>query len=57
MTVETIEPGDCMVAAVPMSDGFRRRAEKWRTSPLIQRSKIRLVLVDRDGEVDGLDID
>lgn len=53
LTVEYIEAGDVMVAAVPRTDRFQRLARKWRTRPLLLRSGVRIVLVGRDGTVEG----
>lgn len=53
LTVEHIEAGDVMVAAVPRTDRFRRLAHNWRTQPLLLRSGVRIVLVGRDGTIEG----
>lgn len=54
LTVERVEAGDVMVAAVPHTDRFERLVHKWQPVPLLARSGIRIVLVGRDGAVEGL---
>ena len=43
-----------MVVAVPQSPKFRELASRWRDAPLVQGSGIQIVLVGRDGSVEGL---
>lgn len=52
-----LEPGDILVAAVPDSPAFRRVAAAWRERAGVRRSGIRICLVDREGAVDGLEIE
>ena len=54
LTVERVEVGDLMVAAVPHTGRFLRRARNWQSRPLLARSGIRIVLVGRNGIVHGL---
>ncbi|MEA3377751.1 MAG: hypothetical protein U9R72_16305 [Chloroflexota bacterium] len=56
LTVEQVEPDDVLVVAVPLSDKFRQLANKWRMAPLVRRCGIWIVLVGRDGTVEGLDL-
>ncbi|MFW6116176.1 MAG: hypothetical protein ACOC6F_00475 [bacterium] len=56
LTVEQVEPADVLVVAVPLSDKFRQLADKWRMAPLVKKCGIRIVLVGRDGTVEGLDL-
>ena len=54
ITVEQIDVDDILAVAVPRTPRFRRIADKWCSAPLIVRSGIRIVLVGRDGTVEGL---
>jgi hypothetical protein len=54
--VEQVEPQDQLIVAVPLSTKFRQLADKWRRAPLVQRCGIGIVLVGRDGTVEGLDL-
>jgi hypothetical protein len=54
LTVEEVEADDVLAVAVPLTPRFRRLADKWRTAPLVVRSEIEILLVGRDGHVEGL---
>jgi hypothetical protein len=54
MTVESVEEQDILAVAVPLTDKFRNLAQKWRTRPLLVSARINIVLVGRDGTVEGL---
>lgn len=54
LTVESVEPDDVLAVAVPLTDRFSNLVTRWRAAPLVVRSGIRLVMVGRDGSVDGL---
>jgi hypothetical protein len=56
VTVEQVEANDLPVVAVPCTPGFHRLADRWRKAPLVVRSGIQIVLVGRDGVVEGLDL-
>lgn len=56
LTVQHVEEGDILVAAVPYTDRFRRLASEWQSRPLVARSGIRIVLVGRSGIVEGLSL-
>ena len=56
LTVQQVEPRDRLIVAVPLSPKFRQLADRWRTAPLVQRCRIGIVLVGRDGAVEGLDL-
>ena len=56
ITVEQVDVNDILVVAVPRTPRFRKLADKWRKAPLVLRSRIQIVLVGRDGTVDGLDL-
>lgn len=56
LTVDSVEPGDVLAVAVPLTDRFSRLIARWRTAPLVVRSEIRLVMVGRDGSVHGLEL-
>lgn len=57
LTVGEKEPNDVLAVAVPRTTRFQRLADKWRNAPLIVSSGIQIVLVGRDGQVEGLDLD
>lgn len=54
MTIEEVESNDVLVVAVPHSEAFRNLATRWRNRPLIEATDIYLVLVHRNGSVEGL---
>lgn len=54
MTVETVDERDILAVAVPLTKQFRSLAERWRARPLIARAGLHIVLVGRDGSVEGL---
>jgi hypothetical protein len=56
LTVEEVGEDDVLVAAVPKAATFSRLAGEWGDRPLMQRVGIRIVLVGRDGAVEGLDL-
>lgn len=56
VTVEQIEANDLLVVAVPRTPRFHRLADRWRQAPLVVRSGIQIVLVGRDGVVEGLEL-
>jgi len=56
MTLDEIGVQDILVVAVPDTPAFRSLADKWRTAPLVARSQVQIVLVGRDGSVQGLSL-
>jgi hypothetical protein len=54
--VEQVEANDLLVVAVPRTPRFQKLADRWRQAPLVVRSGIQIVLVGRDGVVEGLDL-
>ena len=54
LTVDSVEPGDVLAVAVPLTDRFSDLVTRWRLAPLVVASGIRLLMVGRDGTVDGL---
>jgi hypothetical protein len=56
VTVEQVDGDDVLVVAVPYTPRFQRLADRWREAPLVRRMGIRIVLVGRDGMVEGLDL-
>ncbi len=54
ITIEKKEENDVLVVAVPHTDSFAKLARRWRSRPLIVQSGIQIVLVGRDGTVEGL---
>ena len=56
LTVEEVGEDDVLMAAVPKAATFSRLAGEWGDRPLMRRVGIRIVLVGRDGAVEGLDL-
>jgi hypothetical protein len=56
VTVEQVDVNDVLVVAVPYTPQFRQLAVKWRKAPLVSQLGIWIVLVGRDGAVDGLNL-
>lgn len=56
LTVDRVHDNDILAVAVPRSDKFSQLAGKWRDAPLVIRSQIQIVLVGRDGTVEGLQL-
>jgi hypothetical protein len=56
VTVEQVEANDLLVVAVPCTPRFHKLAARWRQAPLVVRSGIQIVLVGRDGVVEGLEL-
>jgi len=56
LTVEHVEDNDVMVAAVPFSPNLKSLADAWRDRPLVANSKIEIVLVHRNGSLEGQDL-
>jgi hypothetical protein len=54
LTVGHVDANDVLVGAVPLSDKFLQLTRTWRNAPLVLRSQIQIVLVSRDGAVQGL---
>ncbi|HYH23379.1 MAG TPA: hypothetical protein VD995_32590 [Azospirillum sp.] len=55
VTIEGVAPEDLIVVAVPATPRFATLRERWRDRPLFAATAIRIVLVGRDGRVDGLE--
>jgi hypothetical protein len=55
LTVEQLDANDVLVVAVPYTQKFHQLANKWREAPLVTRTGIEIVLVGRDGAVEGLE--
>jgi hypothetical protein len=55
LTIRSVTENDILAIAVPRSPKFDELAERWRRAPLIQRFGIRLLTVDRENRVEGLD--
>lgn len=56
ITVEQVDVNDILVVAVPRTPNFCKLADRWRKRPLVVRSEIKIVLVGRDGTVEGLNL-
>jgi hypothetical protein len=54
VTVEQVDANDVLVVAVPYTSQFQQLVVRWREAPLVSRLGIQIVLVGRDGTVDGL---
>jgi hypothetical protein len=54
LTRAEVSKQDLLGVAVPYSPKFAKLAAQWREAPLIKRVGIHILLVGRDGEVDGL---
>ena len=53
LTVQEIDENDILAVAVPHSAKFEQLATRWRTAPLIKRFGIRILTVERSGDVFG----
>lgn len=53
LTVPSVEETDLIGVAVPASDRFRELAGRWLEAPLVRRSGIFILTVDREGGVEG----
>lgn len=53
-TIESLQPNDVLVAAVPLTEPFATIVSRWRRAPLLVQSGMKLVMVGRDGSFDGL---
>lgn len=53
MTIEDYDTGDILVVAVPLSPPHRSKVA-WQARPLMEKIGITIVLVGRDGTVEGL---
>ena len=56
LTVEEVKPNDVLAVAVPHTPRFQRLADKWRRAQLIVCSGMQIVLIGRDGQVEGLNL-
>lgn len=54
MTVDIVGENDLLVVAVPRTEAFRSLRTRWQGRPLVARTGIQIVLVGRDGTVEGL---
>ena len=57
LTIESLQPNDVLAAAVPLTEPFATLVSRWRLAPLLIESGIRLVMVGRDGSIDGLTLE
>lgn len=53
LTVTEVGEQDVLAVAVPHSDKFAELASRWRKAPLVERFGIRILTVDRTGNVHG----
>lgn len=56
VTIDRVRDDDILGVAVPHSDKFANLARRWRDVPLIQKCNIRLMTVDRENHVEGLNL-
>ena len=54
VTIEEVLSQDMIVAVVPATDKFRRLADLWRDRPILSATGIKITLVHRNGNVEGL---
>ena len=54
LTMDEVSDRDILAIAVPWTQKFSELASRWRHAPLISRFGIKLILVHRSGEVEGL---
>ncbi len=55
LTLDEVDERDVIAVAVPKNARFPQLAERWRNAPLIKRCGIRILLVGRNNQVEGLD--
>lgn len=55
MTIQEISENDLLSIAVPDSEKFEKLASKWRKAPLIRKLGLHILLVNRSGNINGLD--
>lgn len=55
VTVEAVAPEDLIVVAVPATPRFATLRDRWKDRPLFAATGVRIVLVGRNGRVDGLE--
>lgn len=53
MTVKEVAENDILGIAVPDSPKFRQLAEKWSEAPLMKKFGIKILLVNRNNQIDG----
>jgi len=56
ITVDHVGPDDVLMVAIPRTAAFCNLADKWRVAPLVAGAEIQIVLVARDGMVEGLEL-
>jgi len=56
ITVDQVHPNDVLMVAIPRTAAFSRLARRWRRAPLVAGAGIQIVLVGRDGMVEGLEL-
>ena len=54
ITLPDVRKGDVLAVAMPRSARYRQLVSLWRLAPKVAEARIRLLLVDRAGLVDGL---
>lgn len=55
LTISEVGETDVLAVAVPHSTKFAELAERWRNAPLVRRADIKILTVERNNEVHGLD--
>ena len=56
MTIEGKQSTDVLIAAVPTSPKFKELRKEWMNTPQMKKVGIQIVLVGRDGRVEGLSV-
>ena len=55
LTIQEVRENDALAVALPHSAKFAQLAQRWRQAPLISRFGIKILTVDRAGNVYGLE--
>ena len=55
LTVEEAGENDILAVAVPYSEKFESLAQQWRVRPLMKKVAVRILTIDRNNQVRGLD--
>ena len=54
LTIKEVNETDILAVAVPSSPKFEELAARWRSAPLIERFRVRILTVSRNNDVTGL---
>jgi len=56
LTVKDYSDSDLLAVAIPKSDKFIKLKDEWQNAPLIKKLGIQILLVDRENNVEGLEL-